>query len=124
MITLGVRDLDRAIAFYQTGLQLPKKPGSETNIAFFEMGSTLLGLYPRNLLAEDIGVSEVGSGFTAVAIAHNVASAEAVDALLSEAVAAGATRVKAGQKVFWGGYSGYFADPEGFYWEVAWNPYW
>jgi uncharacterized glyoxalase superfamily protein PhnB len=102
---------------------LPLNDGPD-GIAFFATGSTKLSLYPRDKLAEDITLTSAeGSGFTGFALAHNVESPEAVDATLAEAVAAGATLVKPGQKVFWGGYSGYFADPDGFYWEVAHNPF-
>ncbi len=121
LVTLGVEDLDRAVAFYEIGLGLPRRAGPQ-GIAFFETGATLLALYPREQLAEDVTVSPEGSGFRGFTLAHNVDSPEAVERTLDEAVAAGATLVKPGQKVFWGGYSGYFADPDGFYWEVAWNP--
>ena len=121
-VGLGVKDLARAVAFYEKGLGLPRVESPES-IAFFDMGGTMLSLYPREKLAEDISVSAEGSGFPGFTLAHNVASPEAVDAVLQEAVAAGATLIKPGQKVFWGGYSGYFADPDGFYWEVAWNPF-
>jgi len=122
LITLGVLDLDRATEFYEKGLGLPRKDGPE-GIAFFETTGTMLSLYPRDKLAEDITVPADGSGFQGFALAHNVASPEDVDRTLEEAVAAGAELVKAGQKVFWGGYSGYFKDPDGFYWEVAHNPF-
>lgn len=122
LITLGVKDLDRSIEFYEKGLGLPKKESPE-GIAFFETTGTMLALYPRDKLAEDITVPSDGSGFQGFTLAHNVESPELVDATLREAVAAGAKLVKPGQKVFWGGYSGYFSDPDGFYWEIAWNPY-
>ena len=123
LITLGVADLDASIRFYRDGLGLPLND-SPDGIAFFATGSTMLSLYPRDKLAEDITLTSAeGSGFTGFALAHNVESPEAVDATLAEAVAAGATLVKPGQKVFWGGYSGYFTDPDGFYWEVAHNPF-
>jgi hypothetical protein len=122
MITLGVADLDRAIRFYRDGLGLPLREGSE-GVAFFETRGTILSLYPRDALAEDATVPSTGSGFRSFSLAHNVASPEDVDRTLAETVGAGATLVKPGQKVFWGGYSGYFADPDGFLWEVAWNPY-
>ncbi len=123
LITLGVADLDRAIDFYQNGLGLPRKEGPE-GIAFFETAATMLSLYPREKLAEDIGVPPEGSGFQGFTLAHNVESPEAVDTTLAEAVTAGAELIKPGQDVFWGGYSGYFRDPDGFYWEVAHNPFW
>lgn len=122
LITLGVADLNRSVQFYQAGLGLPRKDGPE-DIAFFETGGTMLSLYQRDKLAEDITIDPAGSGFPGFALAHNVASPDEVDRMLDEAVAAGAELVKPGQKVFWGGYSGYFRDPDGFYWEVAHNPF-
>lgn len=122
IITLGVADLQRAIDFYQNGLGLPRKDESES-IAFFDMMGTILALYPRDALAEDIAISPEGTGFQGFTLAHNVASPEEVDLTLAEAVAAGAELVKSGQDAFWGGYSGYFKDPDGFYWEVAHNPF-
>ena len=121
IVTLGVSDLARSIRFYRDGLGLPQRATPES-VAFFEMRGMWLSLYAREALAEDATVSPEGSGFRGFTLAHNVRSPEAVDRLLAEAVAAGATLVKPGQKVFWGGYSGYFADPDGFLWEVAWNP--
>lgn len=122
IITLGVADLQRAINFYQNGLGLPRKDESES-IAFFDMTGTILAFYPRDALAEDITISPEGTGFQGFTLAHNVASPEEVDLTLAEAVAAGAELVKPGQDAFWGGYSGYFKDPDGFYWEVAYNPF-
>ena len=122
IITLGVEDLQRSIDFYQKGLGLPRKDESDS-IAFFEMDGTMLALYPRDELAEDITISPEGTGFQGFTLAHNVASPEEVDMTLAEAVAAGAELVKPGQAAFWGGYSGYFKDPDGFYWEVAHNPF-
>jgi len=122
LITLGVTDLERSIAFYRDGLHLPKRDGPD-GIAFFETSGTWLSLYPREALAEDAQVPAGGSGFRGFALAHNVSSPELVDRTLQEAVAAGARLLKPGQKVFWGGYSGYFEDPDGFLWEVAWNPH-
>jgi len=121
-VGLGVRDFDRSVEFYQNGLGLARKEGPP-EIAFFEMGGVMLSLYPRDKLGEDIGVPSDGAGFPGFTLAHNVDSPEAVDAVLQEAVDAGAELVKPGQKVFWGGYSGYFSDPDGYYWEVAWNPF-
>ncbi len=122
LITLGVSDLDRSIRFYQDGLKLPRRDGPD-GIAFFETSGTWLSLYPRESLAKDATVAAEGSGFPGFALAHNVASPKQVDRVLEEAVEAGARLLKPGQKVFWGGYSGYFADPDGFLWEVAWNPH-
>jgi catechol 2,3-dioxygenase-like lactoylglutathione lyase family enzyme len=122
LITLGVSDLDRSVRFYRDGLGLPKREGPE-GIAFFETRGTWLSLYPRKSLAKDATVSAQGSGFRGFALAHNVASIEEVDRTLQQAVDAGATLTKPARKASWGGYSGYFADPDGFLWEVAWNPH-
>jgi len=121
MVTLGVADLERSTEFYRDGLGLPERE-SEGDISFFETASTWLALYPREELADDATVPAEGSGFRGFTLAHNVDSEARVDAVLDEAEAAGAEIVKPGQEVFWGGYSGYFADPDGFLWEVAWNP--
>ena len=122
MITLGVRDLAASVAFYAQGLGLPRME-SPPEVAFFTLDGTWLGLYGRQALAEDATVPAEGSGFAGVTLAHNVATEAEVDALLKQAVAAGGTLVKPGQRVFWGGYSGYFADPDGHLWEVAHNPH-
>ena len=121
LITLGVSDLKHAIRFYRDGIGLPQRDGPE-GIAFFKLRGTWLSLYPRESLAEDATVSVEGSGFRGFTLAHNVASAEDVDQIIQQAVDAGANLVKPGQKAFWGGYSGYFADPDGILWDVAWNP--
>lgn len=121
-VTLGVGDLARATAFYEGVLALPRipmPPGAD--VAFFEMGRTWLALYPRHLLAEDARVPNDGGGFPGFALAHNVRSQPEVDALLAHVAAGGGRIVKPGQPTDWGGYSGYFADPDGFLWEVAWN---
>ncbi|MDZ4816801.1 MAG: VOC family protein [Verrucomicrobiota bacterium] len=120
-ITLGVRDFSRAVTFYRDTLKLPIKSQHE-EVIFFEMGKTWLALYPRDLLAKDAGVPDEGSGFAGFTLAHNVSTIEQVDALLKEVSEAGGKIVKQGQKAFWGGYTGYFSDPDGFLWEVAWNP--
>jgi hypothetical protein len=122
MITLGVRDLEKSIRFYEQGLGLPRMD-SPPEIAFFRLKGSWLGLYDRELLAEDAGVPADGVGFPGFTIAHNVDSEAAVDELLEQAVSAGAKLVKPARKVFWGGYSGYFADPDGYLWEVAHNPF-
>jgi hypothetical protein len=123
LITLGVADIARSLAFYRDGLGLPThnhKDGDE--MVFFAMEGTFLGIFPREELAKDAGIPAEGSGFRGVCIARNEPSKAAVDATFAEALAAGATVVKKPEDVFWGGYSGYFADPDGHLWEVAWNP--
>ena len=123
LITLGVANLTRSIAFYRDGLKLPQRDEGSENIAFFETSGTWLSLYPRAALAEDTGIAAQDPGSRDFTLAHNVRSPQEVDQVLNEAVAAGATLIKSGQPVFWGGYAGYFADPDGFLWEVAWNPH-
>ena len=122
LITLGVSDLDRSKEFY-TKLGFVLNKNSNEHVAFFEMQGTWLGLFPRAELAKDATVPEEGSGFPGFSLAHNVGSPEEVDSVLNHAVSCGAVLIKEGQKVFWGGYSGYFKDPDGFLWEVAYNPF-
>lgn len=121
LITLGVRDLAKSVEFYEKGLGLPRME-SPPDVAFFPLNGTWLGLYGRDALAEDAQVSPEGEGFAGFALAHNLASEAEVDAQLEQAREAGATIVKPAQKVFWGGYSGYFKDPDGHLWEIAHNP--
>ncbi len=122
IITLGVIDLEKSTLFYEQGLGLVKMNDME-GISFFRMGGVILGLYPRDKLGEEVGLDDAEVTFPSMTLAHNVESPERVDAVLAEAVYAGARLVKPGREVFWGGYSGYFADPDGHYWEVAWNPH-
>ncbi|MBB3189243.1 VOC family protein [Halomonas cerina] len=122
MITLGVTDLPRAINFYEQGLGLPRMDSSP-EVAFFTLHGSWLGLFGREALARDAGVPAEGSGFSGVTLAHNVASEAEVEAVLAQAIAAGARLVRPGQPTAWGGYAGYFADPDGHLWEVAWNPH-
>ncbi len=121
LVTLGVSDLERSIRFYQDVLRLPRLE-TPPSIAFFELGRTWLALYPRHLLAADAGVPAEGSGFAGFTLAHNVRSPKHVDQLLREIATGGGRVVKPAAHAEWGGYSGYFADPDGFLWEVAWNP--
>lgn len=123
LVTLGVRDLRRAVEFYYGGLGWPLSSASTAEVAFFRTSGVVLALYPRDLLAADANLPAAGSGFGGVTLAHNVASKAEADAALARASAAGATILKPAQDVFWGGYAGYFADPDGHVWEVAWNPY-
>jgi len=121
LITLGVADLERATRFYEECLGLPRLQ-TPPSIAFFELGKTWLALWPRESLAADAGLAPEGSGFRGFALAHNVRSPAEVDALLAHAAACGGTVTRPGQPTDWGGYSGYFSDPDGFIWEVAHNP--
>ena len=124
IITLGVDDLERATRFYSEGLGLPKYDFEGGGISFFNLEGTWLALYPREALAKDIGLDSADcSGFSGVTLAHNVLAKEDVDTVIERAVSAGAELVKSPQEVFWGGYSGYFRDTEGHYWEVAFNPH-
>jgi catechol 2,3-dioxygenase-like lactoylglutathione lyase family enzyme len=123
IVTLGVEDLDRARRFYVEGLGLPVRQPEVEGVVFLQMGDMVLALWGIDNLVEDAGIARGPEGFRNFNIAHNVGSKEEVDAVLAEAVAAGGTLVKAGSDAFWGGYTGYFADPEGYLWEVAWNPF-
>ena len=122
LITLGVADVARARAFYER-LGWQAAVSSQDSIAFFQLNGLALALYGRDDLAEDAHSGPATTGFSGVTIAHNLGSEAEVDAALAEAVAAGAQLLKPAQKVFWGGYSGYFADPDGHAWEVAFNPF-
>jgi uncharacterized glyoxalase superfamily protein PhnB len=123
MITLGVRDITRALNFYRSLKFQTHNYKDDDQMVMFKLEGTWLGLYPRELLAEDADVSNEGHGFAAFTMAHNVKSEEEVDEVFGLAVTAGAKPIKTPQKVFWGGYSGYFSDPDGFLWEVAFNPF-
>ncbi len=120
-VTLGVSDLQRATRFYEEVLRFPRIQ-TPPEVSFFELGRTWLALYPRELLAADAGVPAAGSGFPGFTLAHNVRTAGEVDWLLKEVADKGGRVVKPGARADWGGYTGYFADPDGFLWEVAWNP--
>jgi catechol 2,3-dioxygenase-like lactoylglutathione lyase family enzyme len=124
IVGLGVRDFAKSLAFYRGGLGLTThnyKEGEEH--VMFKMEGSWLSLYPRHLLAEDASVPDDGKGFSGITLSRNEPSKEKVDATFAEAICAGAKPVKKPQDVFWGGYSGYFADPDGHLWEVAFNPF-
>jgi uncharacterized glyoxalase superfamily protein PhnB len=124
MITLGVDDLQRAINFYQHGLGFPRHgEGEDANVAFFNLDGTWLGLYGRQALAEDAQVAFEPAAFNSCSMSHNLATEADVDEVFQQALDAGATLVKMPEKVFWGGYSGYFKDPDGHLWEIAFNPF-
>jgi uncharacterized protein len=124
LITLGVTDFERSLKFYRDGLGWKLSSASQDDVAFFPMGGVVFALFPREKLAEDATVPASGSGFSGITLAYNTKSQEEVDSVLKQAESLGAKIVKPAQKVFWGGYNGYFADPDGHLWEVAWNPFW
>jgi uncharacterized protein len=124
LITLGVKDLKAARAFYRQGLGWTESSAGNAHVAFFQLsGGLALGLFGRAALAEDAHLADTGGGFGGITIAQNQRSKAEVDAVLAAAVRAGGTLLKAAADVFWGGYSGYFADPDGHPWEIAWNPF-
>ncbi|QDU37370.1 Glyoxalase-like domain protein [Maioricimonas rarisocia] len=121
LVTLGVSNLNRSREFYER-LGWSASASSTDDVVFFQLGGLVLGLYAREALAEDAQIDAAGSGFGGIALAYNGRSREDVDAVLAEAQNAGARILKPARDVFWGGYSGYFADRDGHPWEVAWNP--
>jgi len=121
LITIGVSDLDRSRGFYER-LGWRASSASSDAIAFYQLAGIALALYPRDELAKDARLPAEGYGFGGIALAFNTRTRAEVDAVLSEAQAAGARILKPAEEAFWGGYSGYFADPDGYPWEVAWNP--
>jgi catechol 2,3-dioxygenase-like lactoylglutathione lyase family enzyme len=123
IITLGVSDLARSVKFYRDGLGLPTTFKEGEGIAFFQLKGTWLALFPNESLAEDVVLPPERARFGGFTLAHNVASKPVADAVIQQALAAGATLLKPAADTFWGGYSGYFADPDGHPWEVAWNPH-
>lgn len=130
LLTLGVDDLERALVFYRDGLGLPSEGivGTEFEhgaVAFFELQSGVkLAIWPRDNIARDSGLPKGEPSTTEFAIGHNVSSREEVDQVMDQARSAGASIVKPAADTFWGGYAGYFQDPDGHLWEVAWNPVW
>jgi uncharacterized glyoxalase superfamily protein PhnB len=128
VITIGVDDLDRALTFYRDGLDFQTQGiiGKEFEhgaVAFFELASGLkLAIWPRTSIAHDAGTTLATSSSTEFTLGHNVSTKAEVDAVMEQASAAGATILKPAQDTFWGGYAGYFADPDKHLWEVVWNP--
>jgi catechol 2,3-dioxygenase-like lactoylglutathione lyase family enzyme len=122
MITLGISDLARSTVFYRDGLGFPTH-GNFPGITFLQLTGTWLALFPREELAKDAQVDSHGEGFSGITLAHNVNSKTEVDAVLKQAQQAGARITKPAKDTDWGGYSGYFADLDGYLWEVAWNPH-
>lgn len=121
-VTLGVASIARSRAFYDK-LGFKASSASNESVVFYDAGGIVLALFGREALAEDAKLDAAGSGFSGIALAHNVASESEADQLLREVKAAGGRIVKPAQPTFWGGYSGYFADPDGHLWEVAHNPF-
>ena len=128
IICLGVRDMAQSIRFYRDGLGFETDEKEDSpKVVFFNTTGTKFELYPLELLAEDINEKNpphVAAGFAGITLAYNVKSEDEVHAVMDLAEKAGATIAKEPQRVFWGGYSGYFTDPNGYYWEVAYNPFW
>lgn len=130
VVTLGVENLERSLAFYRDGLGLATEGivGTEFEygaVAFFELESgTKLALWSRDHIARDAGVAKSPPSPTEFTLGHNVNSKEEVDDIMAEAKEAGARIVKDAEDTFWGGYAGYFQDPDGHLWEVLWNPQW
>lgn len=123
-ITLGVRDVAAARKFYCEGLGWTAAPSSNAQVTFIDANGVILALFGRTSLAEDAHVENTPPGFAGMTLAHNVDSKEAVNNVIEFARKASAKILKEPADTFWGGYSGYFADPDGFAWEVAWNPFW
>ncbi|MEZ4678756.1 MAG: VOC family protein [Caldilineaceae bacterium] len=130
VITIGVADLERALHFYRDGLGLATEGiiGQEFDfgaVVFIDLQAGLrLALWQRESIAHDTGLTVAAPSATEFTLGHNVSSKVEVDAVMAQATAAGATIVKAAHDIFWGGYSGYFQDPDGHLWEVVWNPAW
>lgn len=122
LVTLGVSDIARARRFYEQ-LGFTASSASQPTVTFMSAGGVVLSLFGRADLALDAQVTDAPTGFAAIALAHNCRSETEVDAVIAHAVACGATLKKPAQKVFWGGYAGYFADLDGHLWEVAYNPF-
>ena len=122
IITLGVKDLNQSREFYER-MGWRRSMANNEDTVFFQLRGVALALYPRKELAKDANVPGDGSGFSGMTLAYNTRSKEDVDRILDEARAAGAKLLKPASEAFWGGYSGYFADPDGYAWEVAWNPF-
>lgn len=123
LITLGVADLAHSRRFYEQGLGWQPSSASNANVTFYQIGGMVLALYPRAALAQDAHLTHDGTGFGGITLAYNVRQKEEVETVFAEAQSVGATILKPAEETDWGGYAGYFADPDGYPWEVAWNPY-
>lgn len=123
LITLGVKDLEKSKAFYMTGLGWALSPKSQGDLVVFQIGGMALALYPRDELSQDVNLP-LGQGFGGITLAYNARSETEVDHVMNLAGQAGATILKPAQATFWGGYAGYFTDPDGYPFEIAYNPFW
>ncbi len=125
LVTLGVADLERSLRFYRDGLGFPTTWTADKGVIFFQTAGTRLSLYPYDKLAEDVSESfrTPRPKFSGITLAHNVRQKDEVDQLLTAAAQAGAKIEKPAQDTFWGGYSGYFSDPDGYLWEIAWGAF-
>jgi uncharacterized protein len=124
LITLGVKDVAKATAFYEKLGFVRSKKASEASVSFFRAGSVVLALWSREAQKQDANAGKLWTGNGGIAVAQNVGSEAEVDAMMAKAEAAGAKILKPAAKTFWGGYDGYFADEDGHVWEVAFNPFW
>jgi hypothetical protein len=123
LVTLGVKDFKKSVEFYTNTLGWEPANASNDDVAFFQAGGVVFGLYPHEKLAEDAITPPEGSGFSGFTLAYNAQSETEVDEIIADLKSKGVRIAKEPQKVFWGGYSSYFADPDGFLWEVAYNPF-
>ncbi len=124
MVTLGVNDLQKSYDFYSKIVGFPSEKGIEGGqVAFFTLKRMLFSIYPRDLLAEDALVPSDGSGFSGITLAYNVKTRAEVDEIIEKLHQAGVKITKEPQDTFWGGYDAYFQDPDGYLWEIAWNPF-
>lgn len=123
LITIGITDLERSRDFYEKGLGWVAGFANE-HVVFYQLNGMILALWNKDALAEDAGLPAGSTGVGGIALAYNVKDRGEVDKMLAEAERAGAKILKPGSEAFWGGYTGYFADPDGHPWEVAWNPGW
>ncbi len=123
LITLGVKDFKKSYEFYAETLGWKASSASQDDVAFFQAGGVVFAIYPREKLAEDALISPKGSGFSGVTLAYNAQSETEVEEIIKDLKSKGVKIIKEPQKAFWGGYSSYFADPDDFRWEVAYNPF-
>lgn len=124
LITLGVNDFEKSVAFYEKGLGWKRSDKSVDELTLFPLGGITLALHPKEELAKDVTLSYQPSQFYGITISYNAKSEQEVNEILNHITSIGGTIIKPAQKVFWGGYSGYFKDPDGYLFEVAYNPFW